>query len=146
MTDRQLMQQALEALEVATTPLAKDRQEVLRAQAALRDRLAQPNDFNPDWDAMAVMVEEQQRMAKRIAELEAQPEPEPVAWMHPDWQTYTRAPAVSITPKEGWHPLYTAPRQWQGLTEIEFRMLYVNTPDYKTLWEAIEANLRNKNQ
>lgn len=29
------------------------------------------NDFNPDWDAMAVMVEEQQRMAKRIQELES---------------------------------------------------------------------------
>ena len=42
MTDRELMQQALDALEVATTPLAKDRQEVLRAQAALRERLAQP--------------------------------------------------------------------------------------------------------
>ena len=27
--------------------------------------------FKPDWDAMAVMVEEQQRMAKRIEELEA---------------------------------------------------------------------------
>ena len=27
--------------------------------------------FKPDWDAMAVMVEEQQRMAKRIFELEA---------------------------------------------------------------------------
>ena len=43
-TDRELMQQALEALEVATTPLAKDRQEVLRAQAALRERLAQPDE------------------------------------------------------------------------------------------------------
>ena len=42
MTDRELMQQALEALELATTPLARDRQEVLRAQAALRERLAQP--------------------------------------------------------------------------------------------------------
>lgn len=41
-TDREIMQQALEALEVATTPLAKDRQEVLRAQAALLKRLAQP--------------------------------------------------------------------------------------------------------
>jgi len=29
----------------------------------------QQNEFNPDWDAMAVMVEEQQRMAKRIEEL-----------------------------------------------------------------------------
>ena len=27
--------------------------------------------FNPDWDAMAVMVEEQQRMAKHIEDLEA---------------------------------------------------------------------------
>ena len=40
--DRELMQQALEALELATTPLARDRQEVLRAQAALRERLARP--------------------------------------------------------------------------------------------------------
>jgi hypothetical protein len=31
----------------------------------------QQNQFNPDWDAIAVMVEEQQRMAKQIEELEA---------------------------------------------------------------------------
>jgi len=30
------------------------------------------NEFKPDWDAMAVMVEEQQRMAKRIEELETE--------------------------------------------------------------------------
>jgi hypothetical protein len=35
------MKQALEALEVATTPLAKDRQEVLRARAALRQAIEQ---------------------------------------------------------------------------------------------------------
>lgn len=29
------------------------------------------NEFKPNWDAMAVMVEEQQRMAKKIEELEA---------------------------------------------------------------------------
>ena len=29
------------------------------------------DQFKPDWDAMAVMVGEQQRMAKRIEELEA---------------------------------------------------------------------------
>ena len=38
---RAVVEQALEALKVATTPLAKDRQEVLRAQDALRAELAQ---------------------------------------------------------------------------------------------------------
>ena len=37
---------------------------------------AELNQFKPDWDAMAVMVEEQQRMAKRIEELEALAQPE----------------------------------------------------------------------
>lgn len=35
------MKLALEALDVATTPLARDRQEVLRAQAALRAAIEQ---------------------------------------------------------------------------------------------------------
>ena len=42
--DRSVVQQVLEALEVATTPLTKDRQEVLRAQATLRAALAQQAD------------------------------------------------------------------------------------------------------
>ena len=49
---------------------------------ALEEALAKQkpvNQFNPDWDAMAVMVEEQQRMAKRIEELEAELEGEPVS-------------------------------------------------------------------
>lgn len=47
-----------------------DRPECIKAQRdELRERLAQPNDFNPDWDAMAVMVEEQQRMATEIDNL-----------------------------------------------------------------------------
>ena len=42
MTKDEALKMALEALEVATTPLAKDRQEVLRARAAIREALAQP--------------------------------------------------------------------------------------------------------
>ena len=72
MTDREIMQQALDALWTSANPKAE------AVITSLRERLAQPNEFNPDWDAMAVIVEEQQRMAKRIAELEAQPEQEPV--------------------------------------------------------------------
>ncbi len=51
-TDREIMHQALKALEVATTPLAKDRQEVLRAQAALRERLAQPEQERREWQRL----------------------------------------------------------------------------------------------
>ena len=42
------------------------------------------DSFNPDWNTEAVLVEEMQRMAKRIEELEALAQPkeqEPVAWM-----------------------------------------------------------------
>ena len=41
MMSKEAMKLALKALEVATTPLAKDRQEVLRAITALREALAQ---------------------------------------------------------------------------------------------------------
>jgi len=83
MTDRELLQMALDALKHLCLHSAAikgyDGEQVQTSIDALRARLAQPeNDFNPDWDAMAVMVEEQQRMAKRIEELEArlsQPEP-----------------------------------------------------------------------
>ena len=41
------------------------------AAKVLRAKLSEPeNEFNPDWNAMAVMVEEQQRMAKQIEELD----------------------------------------------------------------------------
>lgn len=40
-TKDKALRMALEALEVATTPLAKDRQEVLRARAAIREALAE---------------------------------------------------------------------------------------------------------
>jgi len=127
MTDRELMQQALEILQTLDKEgwiLADFENDVYKAIEALRARLSQcdrcgeknpaeihtctpidpllealrvpENEFNPDWDAMAVMVEEQQRMAKRVEELtklvtsqgirlmdaEAHPEQEPVAWMH----------------------------------------------------------------
>jgi len=75
MTDRELMQQALSALVTAELDVNCE----YGVTDSLRARLAQPeNKFNPDWDAMAVMVEEQQRMAKRIEGLEAQlAQPEP---------------------------------------------------------------------
>lgn len=89
MTDlRQAAQQALEALELLAkyeNPATKiqvrkpkdggpivtmyPHKVATEAAAPLRERLAQPNEFEPDWDAMAVMVEEQQRMATEIDRL-----------------------------------------------------------------------------
>ena len=86
MTKDEALKLALEALELANYYVAdycngNTIEEIDDAITAIKEALAQPeqNQFNPDWDAMAVMVEEQQRMAKRIAELEAQPEQEPVS-------------------------------------------------------------------
>lgn len=60
---REAAQMALDAFDGRyTTPEGRAAIEALRAALA--------NEFNPDWDAMAVMVEEQQRMAKRIEELQ----------------------------------------------------------------------------
>ncbi len=75
---REAAQMALEALEHGL-PIIEDyggKEQIQihhKAIAALYDALreALANEFNPDWDGMAVMVEEQQRMAKRIEELES---------------------------------------------------------------------------
>lgn len=95
MTDRELMQQALDAMEEGLT--SKQLRELI---TALRERLAQPNDFNPDWDAMAVMVAEQQRIAKRIEELEAKPR---------EWQWLTEeeieVQIQRVMPYFGLHPM-----------------------------------------
>jgi hypothetical protein len=132
---------------------------------------AQQNQFNPDWDAMAVMVEEQQRMAKRIEELEAAlREKEPVAWAdkydidregHDFWVSRQRPAKYGV-------PLYAAPfstphsaahsadsagtfcrREWVGLTEQETGAIMEDLNAYGTrLYEfarAIEAKLKEKN-
>ena len=159
MTDRELMQQALDALEhaQATEPIWKT--PIREAREALRARLAQPeNEFNPDWNAMAVMVDEQQRMAAEIETLKrclfqaqeaakalAQPEPEPVAvWelQEGGWDTIADPEWLESLPIGT--KLYTAPpqREWQGLTEHEKDLLV-----RRVLKEInyIEALLREKN-
>ena len=103
MTDRELMQMALEALEsdCGATKFG--------ASEALRARLAQP-------------------------------EPEPVAWMHDSHVGFNV-------------PLYTAPpqREWKGLTDDEIDELAEANLDFN--WKdgvedfarAIEAKLKEKN-
>lgn len=72
---REEAQQVLDALKhlCAHTTAIKgyDGHKVQPPINMLKAKLKQPkNSFNPDWEAMAVMVEEQQRMAKQIEELD----------------------------------------------------------------------------
>ena len=166
MTDKEAMQMALETAEQIASADYRHWGELAslgeferwaRSRAnhiaeALRARLAQPeNDFNPDWDAMAVMVEEQQRMAKRIEELEArlaQPEQEPVAWRFHDRNMWCYVDHLTDLPQDKFKPLYTAPpqREWVGLTDEEARELCVaNVPYVIDMVRALEAKLKEKN-
>ena len=144
--EREVMQQALDALEQITPDwrTSIDKHEQLNNSIeALRTALAQPeNDFNPDWDAMAVMVEEQQRMAKRIEELEArlaQPEQEPVGINKVIIDSIRDSSEIVAPPK----------REWVGLTDDEIeeglKQSWVTEQAWQSaVWWA-EAKLKEKN-
>jgi hypothetical protein len=68
MTKDEALRLALEALQ---NPWKAGPDGVADAIIAIKAAL-EANEFNPDWDTQAVLVEEIQRMAKRIEELEAQ--------------------------------------------------------------------------
>lgn len=98
----------------------------------------------------------------------AKPEPEPVAWMY-DWTTsdgefiqdWTTSEAETLRDTKpniisNIRPLYTAQREWVGLTDEEIEELdcvepkYIGFGEYVTEGEydfarAIEAKLREKN-
>jgi hypothetical protein len=163
MTDKEVMQIALETAEQIASADYRHWEELAslgeferwaRSRAnhiaeALRARLAQPeNEFNPDWDAIAVMVEEQQRMAKRIEELEArlaQPEQKLVVklkellevqgrdgtWNYdPYFHGMYNGMEVMLAVLENREPVFRgAPKkwlskkEWQGLTDEEVKIL-----------------------
>ena len=155
MTDRELIQNALDALTyVGDKEIYSDTIDALRA------RLSQHDDFNPDWDAMAVMVEEQQRMAKRIEELtqlvtsqgirlmdaEAQPEQKPVAWKMKGVPAFATS-RPNDTDSIKWDALYTAPpqREWVGLTGEELQEIYQSAGTAHFKFAMVEAKLKEKN-
>lgn len=118
MSDKELMQQALDALIVYDGTNGESKRK--RVLAALRERLAQP-------------------------------EQEPVAWMCSDASLISKGYSrFSRTCAGEWNiPVYTAPRQWQGLTDDEAVDLlpYGDWEIESTLKfaRAIEAKLKEKN-
>ncbi len=93
-----------------------------------------PPDEGHDWD------KELELLRWRLA----QPEPEPVAWMHSltggGWQVVPE----KLYPTD--QPLYTAPpqRNWQGLTDEEWETAHWS-PDFRAGAKWVEAKLKEKN-
>ena len=131
---------ALEALEAATTPLAKDRQEVLRAQAAIREALAEQETvlpggghvpavpvavygYCPECGGAGVMRERRPNgddkctnghkypSSKALAEQPAQQQ-EPVAWLHTKIEgvAVPHRPADLDKHPDRWTALYPEPK------------------------------------
>jgi hypothetical protein len=123
MTDRELMQQALAALEWNLTVIEDygDKEQLQiqhKAINVLRDRLAQT-------------------------------EQGPVAWMYVNQDGECEQIEYEVPPNDpSVTPLYAAPRQWVGLTEEEVKECFKITPDLFLPWHIyarIEAKLKEKN-
>ncbi len=117
MTDRELMQMALDALEKS------------RVFVTTREKAKHPE--GTEW-----YDERIEALRARLA----QPEPEPVAWMHDSHVGFNV-------------PLYTAPpqREWQGLTDEEIKEIVgpwgsLPISGYtRKLFDQIETKLKEKN-
>ena len=157
MTDRELLEQALEALE---NPWKAGPDGVANAITALRERLAQPERKPVAWlpsDPPPECTSEAEKTAFAFgwfkameAQRVAQPEQEPVVWMNPSWaDPNTRGwPSDSFEsiPIDGWIPL-SPRREWQGLTLDQKKRLNdaLNLQGRFPIIDAIEAALKEKN-
>jgi len=104
--------------------------------------------FKPDYNTEAVLVEEQQRMAKRIAELET--EQDCVGWF--GYDTGLRLWFEANKGDDGAIPLYkdSPQRLWVGLTDEEISEvlgsdIHAEQSGELRFIRAIEAKLKEKN-
>lgn len=127
MTDRELMHQALEALEWASDMIPQQKEPVCdcpicKASDALRERLAQP-------------------------------EQEPVAWTPQVWRQFRpdgtlEFQKIKRTPNGAWEDYTTPPRrEWVGLTDEEFShgLQMASNTSWMKAAKWVEAKLREKN-
>jgi hypothetical protein len=143
MTQTEALRLALEALEKIAYVTAMDyeyqrwaREDIAAIKAAL-----EANEFNPDWDTQAVLVEEIQHMAKRIEELEAKAEPYALE------ASMFSNDRVTVDPVTGNVSIGTPQRTWVGLTLEEILETYrgPDGSDYVDYARGIEAKLKEKN-
>ena len=127
MTDRELMQRGLEALEEINKLSVGENAiclpaEIDGAMDALRKRLAQPEQEPVAWVCYGSASDEKHTIDYRQEDIDAIP----VGTM-----------------------LYTAPRQWQGLTDEEIAEVISGQFAERNYWvkitKALEAKLKEKN-
>jgi hypothetical protein len=134
MTDRELMQQALENIcgaKLCEINSMSSRNEMIRlldkSITALRDRLAQPEqDPFEYWNAVEgwVKIDEVREHFKSV-----------------------NCGTIYKKPGEGRVPLYAAPpqRPWVGLTDEDRQALAAEQHSWECLCSAVEAKLKEKN-
>jgi hypothetical protein len=119
---QEALRMALEALEVATTPLAKDRQEVLRAITAIKEAL----------------VQEQEPVAN-------DPLPRACNRAGVDYQTFLKIKAYMPVAPPQRSESSGKPSAWVGLTDEERSQLVTLHHGWNEYGQAIEAKLKEKN-
>jgi hypothetical protein len=144
------MKQALEVLSLEL-PIGSH----LELKNALRAAIKQTNDWD-EVEALRASLREHMAEIHRLRAAIEQAQ-EPVAWVGPSWlnpETRTwESESFSPKPIKEWIPLYTTPRQWQGLTadEIWDEWCKQTKPERDTrnfvaaFALAIESKLRAKN-
>jgi len=143
MIDKEVMQMALDALEVSTdwdmNATGKQAQSI-QVIKALRTALAQPEPAECDGGQCGIGG-----YCKQCPK--TQPEPEPVAWISHNAGLYHGKPDESLNPL----PLYLAPpqREWQVLTDEEHIQIAIDcgclSADWVFYGAAIERKLKEKN-
>jgi hypothetical protein len=142
MTDRELMQQALDALNRSdylgwqvNIPIIK----------ALRERLAQPEQEPVAWMHKHI---ENNVITHRPADLDRHPDRWVALYKTPPPCPTCEALARTVMMDQTSHD--TAPRQWQELTDEDIVAVYgddlkYQDGDYRRYARAIEAKIREKN-
>ena len=137
MTDRELMQDALDALNNFDKGNHGMRWQVPLIKA-LRARLSQPEPAECDGGQCGIGG-----YCKECPK--TKPEPEPVAWRFHDRNMWCYVDHLTDLPQDKFKPLYTAPpqREWVGLTDDE-RLICLSS-DVDQAIANTEAKLREKN-
>jgi hypothetical protein len=147
---RELLQRALDALGPIPPLCCGCVEEWQIAIDAVKEALTKQNEFKPDWDEKLALTEEVICLSKRIEELEAQPEQEPVA--HMNQNGVIRKVGYEWGPNNTLTSLYTTPpqRTLVGLTDEEIVLIVAECAASHQHTDihfarAIETKLKQKN-